>query len=107
LQLQFLDGGTVPLDSTGKSFLYMDGVILDAGVGAFSKVTDQNVIILPFKPGDAGYSPIVRLFDFPLPPGHTLGDGTYTGICRTPPCTDPAQVDITTITAAPFNTIFV
>ena len=31
-----------------------------------------------------------------------------TGVCTTPPCTDPAQPDITDPTLAPaFNTIFI
>jgi len=105
LQLQYLDGGSIPVDATGQNVLYMDGVLTNPGNGYFAKPTDQNVVILPFKPGDPGYSPIVRLHDFDLAmAGKTVGD--LTGICRMPPCTDPTQVDISRIPAA-FNTIFI
>jgi hypothetical protein len=127
LQFEFLDGGQVPVDSSGMNLAYMDGAILDAGAGSFTAVTAQNAVVLPHKPGDPGYSPIMRLFDYVLPAGYALGDGTLWAICTSQAsCTAPecpiqcssatcagpspgghACVDISAITAAPFNTIFV
>jgi len=107
LQLQYLDGGKIPTDAGGQNLLYMDGLILNPGNGAFAKVTDPFVVILPFKPGDAGYSPIVKLHDYDLQ-AHGKMVQDITGVCTTPPCTDPAQPDITDPTlVGAFNTIFI
>lgn len=126
LQTGYLDGGMVPVDSSGKNFTYMDGAILDAGAGAFSAVTAQNAIVLPHKPGEPGYSPILRLFDYDLPSGYALGDGaawticTSNAACTAPDCPiqcssatcappDHGCVDMNGFspTTVPFNTIFI
>jgi hypothetical protein len=104
LQLRLLDGGPIPLDASGHNLAWMEGVIVHPSTQVQSKPTDPKVVILPLKPGDPGYSPIVRLHDFILPMGKSIGD--FTGICTQPPCTDPAQVDISMATNAS-NVIFV
>lgn len=110
LQTAYLDGGQVPLDSTGQNFLYMDGVLTNPGNGYFAKPTDQNVVILPFKPGDPGYSPIVKLHDYDLA-AHGRAVQDITGICQTPPCACPmpgVMCDVAlSDTSGAFNTIFI
>lgn len=106
LQLSYLEGGPVPVDDKGN-LQAMDGVILDpSSAGFFSKPTDPRVVILPFVPGEAGYSPIVRLHDFVLPAGKAFG--SITGLCSgdiSDGCTatdlDPA------LAKSAFNTIFI
>ncbi len=104
LLLTYLDGGPVPLNDK-RELLPMEGVILDpAGVTTFSKGTDPKVVLLPFKPGEAGYSPIVRLHSWRLPAGKVPGD--YTGVCRAPDC-GPKDVDLANAAATAFTTLFV
>ena len=104
LLLTYLDGGPVPLNDK-RELLAMDGVILDpAGVTTFSKGTDSKVVLLPFKPGEAGYSPIVKLHSWRLPAGKVPGD--YTGTCRAPDC-GPKDVDLANAAVNAFTTLFV
>ena len=103
LLLTYLDGGPVPVSDSGE-LVAMDGVILDpAGLTTFAKATDAKVVLLPFKRGEPGYSPIVRLHSWRLPAGKVPGD--FTGICNGSNCGDK-DVDITTAAAVAFNTIF-
>jgi hypothetical protein len=91
LLLSYLDGGVVPFDpnGTGGQFAVMDGLLLQPNSGATqSKPTDPKVVLLPFVPGDTGYSPLVRLHNFILPAGKQPGD--YTSICTGAPCADNA-----------------
>ncbi len=104
LLLTYLDGGPVPVNDKGE-LVAMDGVILDpAGVTTFAKATDPKVVLLPFKRGEDGYSPIVKLHSWRLPAGKVAGD--FTGICHGTDC-GAKDVDITQAAAAAFNTIFV
>jgi hypothetical protein len=105
LLLTYLDGGPVPTSATGE-LQAMDGVILDpAGVTTFAKATDPKVVLLPFKPGEAGYSPIVKLHSWRLPAGKVPGD--FTGICTVATSCGPKDVNLTQAAASPFNTILI
>jgi hypothetical protein len=108
LQLVSVNDGFVPQDGNGN-LLYMDGVLIDPPTG-FSQVTAAQAVILPFIPGQAGYSPIVRLWDYNLGPSETFG--TYTDICHntTPGGCTSNQINIDNLTASgklPVYTIFI
>ena len=104
LALGYLDGGKVAVDASGN-LVAMDGVILNpAAPAAPSKATDAKVILLPFVPGEAGYSPLVRLHTFTLPAGKT--PGSYTGLCAGTGCA-ATDVDLTLATKAASSTLFI
>jgi hypothetical protein len=113
LQLTFLEGGIVPLSVPGAStFAVMDGVIVHPyGSGNLSATTEGQVIILPFLPGQPGYSPLVLLHDFHVPQGVDLDsfgnfyNTVYTSICTTSPC-QPNEVDMTQ-TVSSNNLLFI
>lgn len=114
LQTGYLPGGKVPVVAGSPSTLTaMDGVIVDPAGSSFSKVTDGKVIIVPFAPGEAGYSPIVRLHDFRLSVGQNIGD--FNDLCNSTvaPCTanqvDMAQATSSSSnpTSSTFNTLFI
>ena len=105
LLLGYLDGGKVPLDSA-QGLVTMDGVILNPSTpGVFAKPTDSKVVLLPFVPGEAGYSPIVRLHGFTLPAGES--PGRYTGICTTGVGCAATDVDFTLASKSAFNTLLI
>ena len=104
LLLTYLDGGPVPFNDKGE-LVAMDGVILDpAGGAAPSKTTDAKVVLLPFKRGEPGYSPIVKLHALRLPAGKVPGD--FTGLCAGGQC-GPKDIDLATAAASALNPIFV
>jgi hypothetical protein len=112
LQFNYLDGGDIPIDPVQPdSLAYMDGVLVDPipdpslSSGPFSNTTDANVVILPFLPGEAGYSPIVRLHDFALPPGGTFGQ--FTDECPTGQGCTATQVDMTQVQYPANQLIFI
>jgi hypothetical protein len=111
LILSYFDGGRVPLNAAGN-VLTMEGVVVDpAGTGT-SVLTANKVIILPFGPDEAAYSPIVRLRHF-----RALANtqpSAYTAICTSatstgglPPCTGaPNEVNMNlAAVAAPAETL--
>lgn len=105
LLLTYLDGGPVPVSPSGD-LLAMDGVILDpAGLTTFAKPTDPKVVLLPFRPGEAGYSPIVKLHSWRLPAGKVGGD--YTGLCLSGTNCGPKEVNFTQAASTAFNTVFI
>jgi len=108
LQTAYFFGGVVPVDGS-SNLVAMDGVIVDPLLDpvnkVFSNVTDAKTVILPFAPGESGYSPIVRLHDYNLGAGQQFGD--LTDLCPSTGCTAPNQVDMTKAAAASFNTIFI
>ncbi len=89
LQLAFLDGGAVSVDGEGN-VKTMDGVWLKPSSSS-AKPTDSSAkLVLQAKPGDAEWSPVVRLRQM-------ADDGnTYTSLCYDPPCAEGA-VDMTTV----------
>jgi hypothetical protein len=102
------NGGNIPVDnSTPPNFVTMDGVIVDP-VGKFSvPSTDSKTIIFPAAPGEAGWSPIVRLHDYTINPDAGQSIGSLNDICDGGGCTSPNQVDMGRTAAVAFNTIFV
>ena len=115
LQLESVSGGDVPSDAAGN-LLPMDGVILDPPVPTgnsplFAKVTDAKALLFAFTPGEKGYSPMVRLWDYTYDINQPLG--TLTGICHgnSQACT-VSQVDIDKLLGSaggkvPLNTLFI
>ncbi len=112
LQVPFLDGGPIPTTtvtnpdgSTGTALQAMEGVLVDpASSSSFSDVTDQKVVLLPYPPGDPNYSPIVRLHDYHLQSGQTIG--TVTSICQQEPCA-ATSADFSKASATPYYIIFI
>jgi hypothetical protein len=110
LQLQSVNVAMVPQDSSGN-LLPMDGVILDPPAAAgnppqFARTTDSKVVILPAVPGEPGFSPIVRLWDYTYAPTEPLG--TYTDICHGSCAPNQINIDaLTNTTKVPANTIFI
>jgi hypothetical protein len=105
LILSYLDGGKVPLNAAGN-VVTMEGVVVDpAGTGS-SALTANKVIIFPFSPDEAGYSPIVHLRHFRA--AAATQPSAYTSICTSatptgglPPCTGaPSEVNVSTLPAA-------
>ncbi|HVE87113.1 MAG TPA: hypothetical protein VND93_29865 [Myxococcales bacterium] len=111
LILAYLDGGRIPTNAAG-AVLSMEGVVVDpAGTGS-STLTANKVIILPFGPDEALYSPIVRLRHFRAATG--TQPGAYTALCTRatstgglPPCTGaPNEVDMSSASVlAPAETL--
>jgi hypothetical protein len=61
-------------------------------------------VLLPYQPGDAGYSPMVRLHDF----HSSKSAGFYKGVCPIGAATCPATyVKLSDATPSAFNTIFI
>jgi hypothetical protein len=105
LLLTYLDGGPIPANAQGE-LQAMEGVILDpAGSTAFARPTDSQAVLLQFKKGEPGFSPIVKLRSFRLPAGKVLGD--YTGICASGMNCGPKEVNLTQAAANAVNTIFI
>ena len=104
LLANYLSGGRIPQDAQGN-LTGMDGVILDPTGSAFALPTDAKAVLLPYQPGDDGYSPIVRLHDYHLPSGKKLGD--YTGVCPVGVTTCPANFVKLSDAGNVFNTILI
>jgi hypothetical protein len=105
LLLTYLDGGQVPVSASGE-LQAMDGVILDPpSASTFAKPNDPKVLLLPYRPGEAGYSPIVKLHSFRVPEGRKAGD--YSGICLSGVDCRPTEVNFTEAAPAAFNTILI
>ena len=85
LQVNYLNSTSIPLNARGN-LLAMDGVLVATSNGFTATDPNQSKrVILPYQPGDPGYSPIVRLHTFVTsqPAGH------YTAICpKGATCTD-------------------
>jgi hypothetical protein len=104
LQLAYLDGGEVPTDDQGN-LIAMQGALLDTTAGVQSKLTAANVVVLPFRPGEAGWSPLVQLHELAVPSGRT--PSSFTAICTTPGNCRPNEVDPSQWTSSPSLTLFV
>lgn len=92
LQLGYVRGGAVPLDSTGTQFQAMEAVIVDqlSGTTSHNNSTDMGTVLLPFAPGEPGWSPIVRVHDFVYPTADK-GIGYWTGVCNSDPNPGPTK----------------
>jgi hypothetical protein len=107
LQANYLNGGTIPVDANGN-LVAMDGIILDPVSGGFEVPTTGNAVLLPAQPGTPGFSPIVRLHDFKLPSGKSLGD--FKGVCPFGTLSCPSNfvsLSQTGVGATAFNTMFI
>jgi len=103
MQGLYLDGGRVPLDSSGN-VVAMDGVILNPVGSAFESVLTNNALILPATPGQDAYSPVVRLRQYRMTGSQRLSD--FSGICLAGATCKAKEVPIADTTAS-FNTIFI
>lgn len=88
LQLAWLDGGPVAVvtediaeGKTSDNVKLMDGVLVSAASGTSAPAQ----YLFSAKPGEEGWSPLVRLRTFTAPNGKTPAD--YTGLC-TDTCAD-------------------
>jgi hypothetical protein len=98
----YVDGGPVPVDSTGN-VIAMDGIIVNGS--SFANAFDANAVILPALPGEDAYSPVVRLRQFSAESGKKAGD--YVGICATGATGCPGNYVKMESTTDSFNTIFI
>lgn len=99
LQFVYLDGGTVPVEDvevisgvekkTVQAVKMMDGVWLKPSSSS-AKPTDATAkLVFQAKPGDANWSPVVRLREFTPAAGVT-----YTGLCYQAPDCPAGTVDM-------------
>ena len=103
LQANYLSGGPVPTDAQGN-LVAMDGVVLGTST-AFGDPTANGKVLLPWQPGDDGYSPIVRLHDYKT---STSGLNAICPLGAT--CTNSGTtkyVKMSDAVAAAFNTILI
>ena len=85
LQANYISGGNVPTDADGN-LIAMDGIILGTST-AFGDPFASGKIILPYQPGDDGFSALVRLHDY-----KTSKTG-YNAVCPFGSvCTDTAKI---------------
>jgi hypothetical protein len=83
LLLNYLDAGTVPVDAAGN-LVTMDGVLVNPTTGTASAVTANNVLVLFARPGELGFSPVVKLREFTATANTT--PATYKSLCYDAPC---------------------
>lgn len=88
LQANYLASPTIPLNSHGN-LLAMDGVLVATSTSfTATDPTASRRVILPYQPGDDGYSPLVRLHTFTSSNSQT-GSSPYNAICpKGATCTD-------------------
>lgn len=92
LLLNYLDAGNVPTEQqpvgTDNAMVdvvkTMDGVIVNPTTGTASSVTANSVIVLFARPGEVGWSPVVRLREFTAPTGTT--PASFKSLCYDAPC---------------------
>jgi hypothetical protein len=92
LLLNYLDAGRVPVetvqgptDTEPKPYLVpMDGVIVHPSGTGTSAVTANNVLVLRARPGEVGWSPVVRLREFKAVAPNT--PSSYRSLCYDAPC---------------------
>ncbi|MFP2924081.1 hypothetical protein ACLESO_02455 [Pyxidicoccus sp. 3LG] len=76
LQLAYLDGGPVQVDEAGNVKV-MDGVLVSPPTGA--PATETPVYLFMARPGEEGWSPVVRLRTFTATAAKPAS--SYTGLC--------------------------
>lgn len=82
LLLNYLDAGELNVDAKGN-LVTMDGVLVHPPTGT-SSVTANNVLVLFARPGEVGWSPVVRLREFRAAEGSKVSD--YRSLCYDAPC---------------------
>lgn len=89
LLLNYLDAGQVPVqkidDPAGAKYnlVTMDGVLVHPTTGT-SAVTANNVLVLFARPGEVGWSPVVKLREFTAT--GTSKPADYKSLCYDAPC---------------------
>jgi hypothetical protein len=83
LLLNYLDVGQVPVDAQGN-LVTMDGVLVNPATGSASTVTANNVLVLFARPGETGWSPVVKLREFTAT--GTSKPADYKSLCYDAPC---------------------
>lgn len=83
LLLNYLDAGQVPVDAQGN-LVTMDGVLVNPATGTASTVTANNVLVLFARPGEVGWSPVVKLREFTA--ASTSKPSDYKSLCYDAPC---------------------
>ncbi|MFP2906867.1 hypothetical protein ACLESD_17835 [Pyxidicoccus sp. 3LFB2] len=91
LQLAYLDGGNVPVDEAGNVKV-MDGVLVSPPTGA--PATETPVYLFVARPGEEGWSPVVRLRTFTATTAKPAS--SYTGLC-VDVCAE-TELNLTTVT---------
>jgi hypothetical protein len=76
LQVAWLDGGSVSVDEAGN-LKVMDGVLVSPPTGA--PASEVPVYLFAAQPGEAGWSPVVRLRTFTATTARPAS--SYTGLC--------------------------
>ncbi|QRN96788.1 hypothetical protein JRI60_48740 [Archangium violaceum] len=89
LQLAYFDSGAVTVDEAGN-FQAMDAVWLKAAAADRTPVYNSK-FVFQAKPGEANWSPVVRVYELVPPAG-----SNYTSLCYDPPCAADA-LDMTTV----------
>ena len=92
LLLNYLDAGQVPTEQQPVGpegamvdvVKTMDGVIVNPTTGSASSVTANNVLVLFARPGEVGWSPVVKLREYTAPQGTT--PASYRSLCYDAPC---------------------
>jgi hypothetical protein len=87
LLLNYLDAGQVPVDAQGN-LVTMDGVLVNPATGTASAVTANNVLVLFARPGEVGWSPVVKLREFSAV--GTAKPADYKSLCYDAPCATTA-----------------
>ncbi|QSQ13988.1 hypothetical protein [Myxococcus landrumensis] len=90
LQLAYLEGGEVPVDEAGN-LKVMDGVLVSPPTGA--PASETPVYLFSAAPGQAGWSPVVRLRTFNATTAKPAS--SYTGLC-VDSCTS-TELDLATV----------
>jgi hypothetical protein len=97
LLLAYLDGGPAPVDGNGN-VKTMDGVWFKPATNPPKTPDLTSRIVFQARPGDATWSPVVRLREVTSP-------NTYTTLCYTPPCVE-TSFDMTTTPATYTGVLF-
>lgn len=113
LQFNYLDGGVVPTedvevsDSSGNKktvtvIKAMDGVLVKPSSGTAPKPTDSTaVLVFRAKPGDADWSPVVRVREFTVTGSTKPAD--YTALCYDPDVTTGCPAGTIDMTKLPVS----
>jgi len=91
LQLAYLEGGAVPVDEAGNVKV-MEGVLVSPPTGA--PATETPVYLFSALPGEADWSPVVRLRTFTATTAKPAS--SYTGLC-VDVCAE-TELNLTTVT---------
>ncbi|WP_224244509.1 hypothetical protein [Hyalangium gracile] len=103
LLLNYVDAGQVPVETVQDNpesepyqvLAPMDGVLVHPSGTGTSQATANNVLVLRARPGEQGWSPVVKLREFRATAPNS--PSFYKSLCYDPPCATNA-VDMTKAT---------